>query len=96
MVTTNNFKKRQFVEWYSGKIMEAFDKDQDLNAMIDINFKFSTMKLLHAKWISEGHNHMRLAAGNKIGVKTWKSSGIQYADLKQIQIFWMVLTLIER
>ena len=52
--------------------------------MIDINFKFSTMKLLHAKWISEGHNHMRLAAGNKIGVKAWKSSGIQYADLKQI------------
>ena len=60
--------------------MEVFNEDLDLNAMIDINFKFLTMKLLHAKWISEGHNHMRLAAENKICVKAWKSSGIQYAE----------------
>ena len=72
------FMKRKFVEWYANKITRALDNGQDLEG-ITTEFKLSTVKPLHAKWVMEEYNHMTSYIGKDICLKCWKKSRIQDA-----------------
>ena len=44
---------------------------------ITIDFKLSTVKPIHAKWVMEAYNYMTPSIGKDICLKSWKKSGIQ-------------------
>ena len=72
------FTKRKLAEWYANKATRALDDCQDLES-ITIDFKLSTVKSLHAKWVMEACNHMTSSIGKDICSKGCKKSGIQEA-----------------
>ena len=70
--------KRKFIEWYSNEVMMRLDDGENLES-IEIKFKLSTMKPLHAKWLMEAYDHMTTATGRDICLKGWERSGILQA-----------------
>ena len=56
----------------------ALDDGEDLES-ITIDFKLSTVKPLHAKWVMAAYNHIVSFIGKVICLKGWKKSGIQEA-----------------
>ena len=65
-------------EWYAYKVTRVLDDGQDLES-IRIDFKLSTVKSLHVKWVMETYNHMISSIGKDIRLKGWKKNGIQEA-----------------
>ena len=60
------------MEWSANKVTRALDDDQDLES-ITIDFKLSTVKPPHAKWVMQAYNHMTLSIGKGIYLKKWNS-----------------------
>ena len=72
------FMKRKFVKCYANKVTRALDDGQDLES-VTIDFKLSTVKPLHEKWVMEAYNHITSSIGKDICLKGWQKSGIQEA-----------------
>ena len=70
--------KKKFSEWYTGKIMQGLDEGKQL-AEIEVPFKLSNVKPLHAKWIMEIYNVMTSDEGRNVCLKGWEVSGIKKA-----------------
>ena len=76
--------KNKFTLWYADQIDQALDTGTALSN-IKVNLKFSTVKLLHAKWILEVYNHMTSAKGKKVCLKGWDVTGISDAVRKGLK-----------
>ena len=70
---------RLYCQWLFQTIHEERNdtqiRSQDLES-ITIDFKLSTVKLLHTKWVMEAYNHMTSSIGKDICLKGWKKRGI--------------------
>jgi len=69
------FMKKKFLEWYTQQVDKALQTGVKVEN-INIEFKLTTIKPLHAKWIVEYYNHITSEAGTDIIIKGWKSAGI--------------------
>ena len=58
--------------------MKQLDDGKELHD-INIDFKLSKLKPLHAEWLVELYNQMSMAEGQKIIHSAWKASGITEA-----------------
>ena len=77
------YLKNKFTIWYADKVQREMDAGKPLE-LIDIDFKLSTLKSLHAKWLLELFNHMTSEEGRQVNVKGWEVSGILGAVEKGI------------
>ena len=57
--------KKKFNEWYNDQIFQQLDEGKDLEE-IDVKVQLTTLKLLHAKWMTELHNHMSSGEGKQV------------------------------
>ena len=74
------FLKNLFSEWYSRQIENELPlgkKIEDFN----IQFRLTTLKPLHGKWLLECYNHITSETGAEIILNGWKAAGI-YDALK--------------
>ena len=69
------FMKKKFSEWYTQQVDNAIQAGVKLEN-INIEFKLTTMKPLHAKWIVDYYNYITSEAGTDVIVKGWKVAGI--------------------
>lgn len=69
------FMKKKFSEWYTQQVDNALQAGVRVEN-INIEFKLTTIKPLHAKWIVEYYNHVTSEAGTDVIIKGWKSAGI--------------------
>ena len=69
------FLKNCFSKWYSQQIENQLAVGKKMEE-IEIKFKLTTIKPLHAKWVVEFYNEMTAESGSKIIVNGWKASGI--------------------
>ena len=66
--------KRSF-EWYSRQILHALEnRCEVMDVKVDV--KLTTMKLLHAKWLSEFCNYINSSDGQGITRNVWLRGGI--------------------
>lgn len=77
-LTVNNhckhFMKNLFTEWYS-KQTEELSLNKEIED-VNIQFKLTTIKPLHAKWLLQFYNHITSSDGHKVILNGWKASGI--------------------
>ena len=70
-----SFLKNCFSEWYSQQIANQLAVEKKMEE-IEINFKLTTIKPLHAKWVVEFYSEITAEPGAKVIVNGWKASGI--------------------
>ena len=73
--SAKKFVRNQFTEYYSGAVKEQLDSGKQLDD-IDVDFRLSTVKPLHAEWLISMYNYFTTRKGAEIIVKGWKKSGI--------------------
>ena len=74
------FLKNLFSEWYSRQIENELSLGRKIED-VNIHFRLTTFKLLHAKWLVEFYNHITSETGAEIILNGWKAAGI-YDALK--------------
>ena len=67
--------KKKFTEWFSRQIQIDLDRGEELEN-IDIAYRLTVIKPLHASWMVELYNHMSSDAGLKVVINGWKAAGI--------------------
>ena len=67
--------RKKFSEWYTKQVDNALQAGIKLEN-INIDFKLTIMKPLHAKWIVEYYNLMTSSEGTDIVINGWKKAGI--------------------
>ena len=81
-LTVNGYAKRYykkvFNEWYTDQVFQQLDDGKDLEE-IDVKLQLTTLKPLHAQWLTEFYNHMTTNEGKKVILNGWKASGIREA-----------------
>ncbi len=74
-VFSKHFMKNKFTHWYTNQIVTELGAGNDVN-QIDIKFKLTTLKPLHAKWLIELYNHLTSPDGKAVCLKGWVVTGI--------------------
>ena len=69
------FMKNEFAKWYMQQVDNALQVGKKLED-INIEFRLSVIKPLHAKWLVEYYNHISSEAGTKVIVNGFKLAGI--------------------
>ena len=69
------FMKMKFSEWYTQQVDNALQAGVKVDN-INIEFKLTTIKPLHAKWIVDYYNHITSEAGTDVIINGWKSASI--------------------
>ena len=72
------FMKNEFAKWYMQQVDNALQVGTKLED-INIEFRLSVIKPLHAKWLVEYYNDISSEAGTKVIVNGFKLAGIYYA-----------------
>ena len=72
------FCKKKFNEWYTDQIFQQLDEGKDLKE-IDVKLQLTTLKPLHAKWMTELYNHMTSGERKRVVLNGWKVAGIRQA-----------------
>ena len=69
------FMKNKFSEWQTeqvGNSLQASVKVENINNQ----FKLTTIKPVHAKWVVDYYNHINSEAGTDVIIKARKSAGL--------------------
>ena len=74
------FLKNSFSECYSRKTENELSLEKKIED-VNIQFRLTTLKPLHAKWLLEFYNHITSETGAEIILNGWKATGI-YDALK--------------
>ena len=86
------FMKNEFAKWYMQQVDNALQVGTKLED-INIEFRLSVIKPLHAKWLVEYYNHISSEAGTEVIVNGFKLAGIYDAirsgksSLQSIDLF---------
>ena len=73
--SAKDFMKKKFDEWFSRQINIGLENGQELDD-IEIDYRLSVLKPLHANWLISLYNYMSSAEGKEIIISGWKKSGI--------------------
>ena len=71
--TCKSFVKKKFTLWSADQVTRALDERKEIKD-VEINFKLSIVKPLHAKWLTEIYNHTNSSEGRGVCLKGWKVS----------------------
>ena len=69
--SSKNYMKKQFITYYSDTVKKQLDDGEALED-IEVDFKLTTMKPLHAQWLVNMYNFFTSEKGAHIIVKGWK------------------------
>ena len=72
------YMKEKFSTWYSEQISLALENGEKLEN-INISFKITVLKPLHAKWLVEFYNHITSGEKRKIITRGFERAGITHA-----------------
>lgn len=70
-----NFTKQKFADWFTRQINIGLESGQELDD-IEIDYRLSVLKPLHAKWLISLYDHMSSPEGKAVISSGWKKSGI--------------------
>ena len=70
-----SYLKRLFSEWYAQQIENQLSLGKKVEE-IEIEFRLTTLKLLHAKWLVEYYNKITSKNGLSVIINGWKAAGI--------------------
>ena len=68
-----NFMKNLFTEWYSKQIENGLSLNKKIED-INIQFKLTTLKSLHAKWLLQFYNHITSLEGREVILNGWNAA----------------------
>ena len=69
------FKKGMFSTWLSRQISLGLESGVELDD-IEVDYRLSVLKSLHAKWLVELYNHMPTDEGKEVVANGWKKADI--------------------
>ena len=72
------YMKEKFSSWYSDQISLALENGEELEH-INISFRITTLKPLHAKWLVEFYNHITSGEKREIITRGFERAGITHA-----------------
>ena len=72
---TVNYTKQKFSDWFTRQINTGLENGQELDD-IEIDYRLSVLKPLHAKWLISFYNYMSTTKGKEVISNRWKRSGI--------------------
>ena len=72
------FFKSKFSAWYADQISKQLNEGVKIDEL-DVKFRLTTMKPLHAQWVVDFYNEMTTSKGSTIIESGWKTSGISDA-----------------
>ena len=72
---TKDFTKEKFSEWFTRQISIGLENGQELDD-IEIDYRLSVLKPLHATWLISLYDHMSSPEGKAVIASGWKKSGI--------------------
>ena len=81
-----NLTTEKFNNWFATNLQQELDSGKALDD-IDIKFKLSTMKPLHAGWMIDSYNRLSSLDGKQIILAGWRASGITDALEKGLKEF---------
>ena len=67
--------KKKFAEWLSRQFNNQLAMGKKVED-VEMKFPLTTIKPIHASWITDFYDHMSTEEGTKIIVNGWKASGI--------------------
>ena len=70
-----DFTKEKFSEWFTRQISIGLENGQELDD-IEIDYRLSVLKPLHATWLISLYDHMSSPEGKAVIASGWKKSGI--------------------
>ena len=70
-----DFMKGMFSTWFTRQISRGLENGVELDD-IEVDYRLSILKPLHAKWLVELCNHMFTDEGKEIVANDWKRTGI--------------------
>ena len=70
-----SYLKRLFSEWYAQQIENQLSLGKKVEE-IKIEFRLTTLKPLHAKWLVEYYNKITSENGSSVIINGWKAAGI--------------------
>ncbi len=73
--SSKNYMKNKFITYYSDAVKKQLDDGKALDD-IDVDFKLTTMKPLHAQWLVSMYNFFTTEKGARIILKGWKKAEI--------------------
>ena len=73
--SSKNYMKNQFITYYSTAVKQQLDSGTDLQD-IEVDFKLTTIKPLHAQWLVNMYNFFTSEKGKQIILKGWKKAGV--------------------
>ena len=70
-----SYLKRLFSEWYAQQIENLFSLGKKVEE-IKIEFRLTSLKPLHAKWLVEYYNEIASENGSSVIINGWKAAGL--------------------
>ena len=70
-----DYTKQKFSDWFTRQINTGLENGQELDD-IEIDYRLSVLKPLHAKWLISFYNYMTTTKGQEVISNGWKRSGI--------------------
>ena len=77
---SKSYLKRLFSEWYAKQIKNQFSLGKKVRE-IKIEFRLTTLKTVHGKWLVEYYNKITSENGSSVIINGWKAAGI-YGAIK--------------
>lgn len=73
--SAKSFMKKQFVMYYASAVRKQLQSGKQLED-IEVDFRLSSLKPLHARWLVSTYNFMTSDKGKEVIAKGWKKSGV--------------------
>ena len=73
--SAKKFIRTKFTKYYSNAVKQQLDDGKQVDD-IDVDFRLTTIKPLHAQWLLDMYNHFTTSKGMEIILKGWGKSGI--------------------
>lgn len=70
-----DYTRDKFSDWFTRQINTGLENGQELDD-IEVDYRLSVLKPLHAKWLISFYNHMTTTKGQEVISNGWKKSGI--------------------
>ena len=89
-----DFINQKFSQWFSRQINIRLENRQELDD-IEVDYRLSVLKPLHANWLISLYNHMSSPEGKETILSGWKKSGIFDAihlGLPPLDSWWFMPT----
>ena len=73
--SAKRFTRKEFLTYYSTIVQQQLECGKDVED-IEVDFRLTTLKPLHAQWLVNMYNFFTIPNGKEIILKGWKKAGI--------------------